>query len=72
MKDMKMDMDGAIAMVDTNCTRIPMQHMARALAMHSWNNTPADWARLAAARYVLRHWQAYQAECNRRRDRRGR
>lgn len=28
---------------------IPFNHMIRALNLHSWNNTAAEWERLAAA-----------------------
>jgi hypothetical protein len=30
-----------------------VRNMARALAMHSWNNTAAEWERLEAACIVL-------------------
>lgn len=64
-----MNMDRAISVLGINNTKIPLQNMVRALSMMTWLNTPADTERREAARYVLRRWSAYQAECNRRRDR---
>lgn len=46
--------------------------MVQALSLHSWNNTPAEGARLAAGVYALRHWRAYQWYCHARRDARAR
>lgn len=43
-------------------------NMVRALGMHAWNNTAEENARRAAGAWVLRHWRAYAAECNARRD----
>lgn len=48
--------------------RWELRNMARALSLMSWLNTADDETRRAAANWALRHWQAYAAECNRRRD----
>lgn len=42
--------------------------MVKALGLFSWNNTPEDEQRWEAAKWAIKNWKAYQAECNRRRD----
>lgn len=34
---------------DRQVGTVPFKNMIRALQMHSWNNTKAEWTRLAAA-----------------------
>lgn len=64
-----MNMSEAISILGINNTYTPIRNMATALSLHSWNNTAEDEQRLAAAKYVLRRWTAYQLECNERRPR---
>lgn len=63
-----MNMNRAIEILGINSTKIPTQHMVRALGFHSWQNTPEENERREAGQYVLRRWKKYQAECNKRRD----
>lgn len=42
--------------------------MVKALSMHQWRNTEAETDRLNAARWALRHREAYSREMRWRRD----
>ena len=65
----KMDLDAAIKILGTNRTRDgDLRQMVIALKLLPALNTAEENLRLAAGNYVLRHWDAYAAECNRRRD----
>ena len=64
-----MTMTQAIHVLGINARRHDTRQTVAALTLHSWNNTDADCERLAAAKYVLAHWRAYQKSCNARRDR---
>lgn len=67
-----MDMETAIAILGINRTRDnDLRPMVKALELFSVLNTPEEVERLEAAKYVLRRWKTYQAECNLRRDMRG-
>lgn len=44
------------------------QAMARALSFFAYLNAPEEEARRKAANWAVRHWRAYAAECNARRD----
>lgn len=62
---MTMTMDKAVEVLGINRTRDgDLKPMVRALKLHPWLNTAAEKARLEAAQYVLRRWDAYQAACN--------
>ena len=64
-----MDMDTAISILGINRTRDnDLQPMVKALELFSVLNTPEEVRSLQAAKYVLRRWKTYQAECNLRRD----
>ena len=64
-----MTLDRAISILGINRTRRnDLEPMVKALQLHSWLNTPQDEERLAAARFVLRRWSAYQDACNQRRS----
>jgi len=66
-----MDMNRAIAALGINRTRDgDLKPMVIALKLLPMMNTDEDNERLAAAQFVLRRWNAYQAECNSRRNRR--
>ena len=45
-----------------------LREMAMALGFHPWLNTFEENERRAAAILVLRRWDEYQRECNKRRD----
>ena len=64
-----MDMETAIAILGINRTRDnDLRPMVKALELFSVLNTPDEVKRFEAAKYVLRRWKTYQAECNLRRD----
>lgn len=64
-----MDMDTAISILGISRTRDnDLRPMVKALELFSVLNTPDEVRRLEAAKYVLRRWKTYQAECNLRRD----
>lgn len=64
-----MTLDRAIEVLGINRTRDgDLRPMVRALGLMPFLNTAEDDERRAAAQYVLRRWNAYQAECGRRRD----
>jgi hypothetical protein len=64
-----MDMNTAIKVLGINRTRDnDLRPMVKALELFSVLNTPDEVERLEAAKYVLRRWKTYQAECNIRRD----
>lgn len=65
-----MNLDRAIEILGINTTRDHTTNMVVALGFFSYRNTPEEEERRAAGKYVLRRWSKYQAECNRRRDRR--
>jgi hypothetical protein len=67
-----MDMETAIAILGINRTRDnDLRPMVNALELFSVLNTPEEVEKLDAAKYVLRRWKTYQAECNIRRNMRG-
>lgn len=43
-------------------------NMVKALTLHQWQNTPDEEHRLKAARWALRHREAYSREMRWRRD----
>jgi len=63
-----MDMNRAVNIIGIGATKVPLQHMVKALGLMTYLNTPEDWERREAAQYVLRRWKEYQAEANKRRD----
>jgi len=65
-----MTMQEAIAALGINRARYELKNMIHALCFASYLNTEEDEKRLSAARYVLRHWRAYQEACNKARDKR--
>lgn len=66
-----MNMDRAIEILGINRTKnMDLVPMVKALGMMSFLNTNEENERRAAGQYVLRRWDAYQAECNARRNRR--
>jgi hypothetical protein len=69
-KDCPMNMTRAIEVLGINRTQWELKPMVKALGLMSYLNTPEETERRAAAQFVLRRWQAYQAECNKARDRR--
>lgn len=68
-----MTMDKAIEILGINRTRNgDLLPMIRALELlGGFFNSVQENERLKAARFVTRHWQAYQAACNAYRDKRG-
>lgn len=58
----------ACLVLGINCTRVPTQHMVRALSMHSWLNSADQEERRRVGKWALKHWDEYQRECNRVRD----
>ena len=66
---MTINLDRAIDILGINRSRRhDLEPMVKALQLHDWLNTPEDEERLAAAKFVLRHWTAYTIECNRHRS----
>jgi len=66
-----MDMNRAIEILGINRTRSgDIAPMVKALGMMAYLNTDEENERRKAGQYVLRRWDAYQAECNARRNRR--
>jgi hypothetical protein len=67
----KMTLERAVEVLGINRRKDgDLREMARALSMMSWSNTAEENERLAAAKFVLGRWKAYQAECTRIRDER--
>lgn len=66
---MQMTMGKAVSILGINRTRDgDLRPMVKALTLLPMLNTDEDNTRLAAARFVLRRWDAYQTECNKARD----
>ncbi|MGH6631515.1 MAG: hypothetical protein ACREB3_17435 [Burkholderiales bacterium] len=64
-----MNMQTAIEILGINRRQTgDLRETVMALGFHSWLNTAEDTERREAAKYVLRRWPAYQAECNKRRS----
>lgn len=68
MMEVDMTRNQAADILGHNRTQWELRAIVRALGIHSWMNTAQDESRRSAARWALRHWAAYSAECKLRRE----
>ena len=64
---MNMSMQGVIHHIGVTARKPELRNMVFALSLHPWNNSREDEERKRAAEHALRHWPAYQRECDLRR-----